>query len=73
MKLNLKDKLYIYIYKYIYSIYSELFNRILSVYTQPISIQNYILVNNLLSNLLNSSKDIILPEVYIIFIILYII
>lgn len=69
MKLQLNDKLYININ--IILNYSELFNRILSVYTQPISIQNYILVNNLLSDLLKSTKGIIVSEVYYIFILLF--
>lgn len=69
MKLQLNDKLYININ--IILNYSELFNRILSVYTQPISIQNYILVNNLLSDLLKSTKGIIVSEVYYIFLLLY--
>lgn len=69
MKLQLNDKLYINMN--IILNYSELFNRILSVYTQPISIQNYILVNNLLSDLLKSTKGIIVSEVYYIFILLF--
>lgn len=69
MKLQLNDKLYININ--IILNYSELFNRILSVYTQPISIQNYILVNNLLSDLLKSTKGIIVSEVYYIYILLF--
>lgn len=69
MKLQLNDKLYINMN--IILNYSELFNRILSVYTQPISIQNYILVNNLLSDLLKSTKGIIVSEVYYIFLLLY--
>lgn len=69
MKLQLNDKLYINMN--IILNYSELFNQILSVYTQPISIQNYILVNNLLSDLLKSTKGIIVSEVYYIFILLF--